>query len=254
MTARPARPEDEPWRAAGLDPRKLPRHVAIIMDGNGRWAERRNLPRSEGHRAGTEAVRRVIRASAPIGLSALTLYAFSTENWKRPSQEVESLWRLVPEVFERDLPEIREAGVRVRVVGDRGGLPEEVRTAVARAEAETAANTGMVVTFAINYGGRDEIVRAARRLAIEAKAGAIDPTAIDEAALAARLDTAGLPELDLLVRTGGEMRVSNFLLWELAYAEFVSVPVLWPDFTADDLYRALAEYQRRDRRFGGVAT
>ncbi|MBX6723557.1 MAG: di-trans,poly-cis-decaprenylcistransferase, partial [Dactylosporangium sp.] len=179
MTGR-GEPLDRPWRAFGVDEASLPRHVAIIMDGNGRWAERRNMPRTEGHRAGTESVRRVIRAAVPLGLPALTLYTFSTENWKRPSDEVAFLWDLCVEVFRSDLPELKANGVRVRVIGDRDAVPARAAQALAEAERETAENRRLVATFAVNYGGRDDIARAARRIAEEAAAGRLDPAAVGE--------------------------------------------------------------------------
>ncbi|MBE3590216.1 MAG: isoprenyl transferase [Firmicutes bacterium] len=248
-----ARPgEAPPWEAFGVDAARLPRHVAVIMDGNGRWARQRGLERSEGHRAGVEAVRRVVRAASRLGIPALTLYAFSAENWKRPAAEVQFLWQLLADTFRRDLPELKENGVRVRVLGERGGLPEPVQAALSAAEEETAANDGLTAAFAVNYGGRQDILRAVRTAVREAQEGRLQPDEVDEAWMAARLATAGLPELDLLIRSGGEMRVSNFLLWELAYAEFWSTPVLWPDFTAEDFYRAIADFQQRERRFGGL--
>ncbi|MBX5477403.1 MAG: di-trans,poly-cis-decaprenylcistransferase [Clostridia bacterium] len=222
------------------------------MDGNGRWAKQRGLARSEGHRAGVEAVRRVIRAAAQMGIPALTLYAFSAENWKRPASEVEFLWKLLADTFQHDLPELKTNGVRVRVLGERDGLPPGVVSALRAAEEETAANTGLQAAFAVNYGARQDILRVVRAAVRLAKDGRLKVEDVDEAWVNAQLSTAGLPELDLLIRSGGEMRVSNFLLWELAYAEFWSTPVLWPDFTAEDFYRAIADFQQRERRFGGI--
>lgn len=241
-----------PWEAFGVDSTRLPRHVAVIMDGNGRWAKQRGLARSEGHRAGVEAVRRVIRAAAQMGIPALTLYAFSAENWKRPASEVEFLWKLLADTFQHDLPELKTNGVRVRVLGERDGLPPGVVSALRAAEEETAANTGLQAAFAVNYGARQDILRVVRAAVRLAKDGRLKVEDVDEAWVNAQLSTAGLPELDLLIRSGGEMRVSNFLLWELAYAEFWSTPVLWPDFTAEDFYRAIADFQQRERRFGGI--
>ncbi|MBT9258507.1 MAG: isoprenyl transferase [Clostridiales bacterium] len=232
--------------------KEIPRHVAIIMDGNGRWARQRGKARSFGHEAGVKAVRRAVQAALDMGLEALTLFAFSTENWRRPADEVEFLWRLLQHHLEKDVPELKAQGVRVLILGDREGLPGGVLEAIRAAEAETAGNRRLVCSFAVNYGGRRDITRAARELAQQVQRGNLRPEDITEALLEKHLATASLPPLDLLIRTGGEMRVSNFLLWELAYAEFVSLPVLWPDFEAQHLKEAIGEYQKRQRRFGGV--
>ena len=224
--------------------RPLPRHVAIIMDGNGRWAEARDLPRVAGHREGADSVRDVTRAARRIGLEALTLYAFSTENWGRPEPEVEALMHLLAEFLESERGEMMKNGIRLNAAGDLERLPAEVREKLASVRAETAANRGMVLTLALSYGGRQELVHAARR------AAAARGTALEAADLEAALWTAGLPELDLLVRTSGERRISNFLLWQCAYAELVFTDVLWPDFRDLELLAALAEYQARERRFG----
>jgi len=224
--------------------RPLPRHVAIIMDGNGRWAEARDLPRVAGHREGADSVRDVTRAARRIGLEALTLYAFSTENWGRPEPEVGALMHLLAEFLESERGELMSNGIRLNAAGDLERLPAEVREKLASVRAETAANRGMVLTLALSYGGRQELVHAARR------AAAARGTALEAADLEAALWTAGLPELDLLVRTSGERRISNFLLWQCAYAELVFTDVLWPDFRDLELLAALAEYQARERRFG----
>jgi undecaprenyl diphosphate synthase len=224
--------------------RPLPRHVAIIMDGNGRWAEARELPRVAGHREGAEAVRAVTRAARRLGLEALTLYAFSTENWGRPEPEVGALMHLLAEFLEAERGEMMANGIRLNAIGDLARLPTEVREKLAEVRAETAGNRGMILTLALSYGGRQELVQAARRAA-EAKGAALE-----EADLEAGLWTAGLPELDLLVRTSGERRISNFLLWQCAYAELVFTDVLWPDFRDAELLAAIAEFQARERRFG----
>ena len=230
-----------------------PAHVAIIMDGNGRWAQMRGLPRQEGHRRGLEALRNAVRNAGDLGVSILTLYSFSTENWRRPATEVSFLLSLLRRFVEKDLGELHAAGVRVRIIGGRDDLAPDLRRLVEHAETMTRDNTRMTLVIAFNYGSRDEIVRAARRLAEDAAAGRIDPAAIDEAMVASRLDTADLPDPELVIRTSGETRISNFLLWQAAYAEFVFTPVLWPDFDRAALEEALAEYGRRERRFGGLS-
>ena len=229
-----------------------PTHVAIIMDGNGRWAQMRGLPRQEGHRRGLEALRRTVRNAGDLGIRVLTLYSFSTENWRRPKAEVSFLLGLLRRFVENDLAELHEAGVRVRIIGSRADLAPDLRLLIERAETMTAGNDGLTLVVAFNYGSRDELVRVARALAVDAAAGRLSPEAIDEDMLAARLDTVGLPEPDLVIRTSGETRISNFLLWQAAYAEFVFTPVLWPDFDRKALEEAVAEFHRRERRFGGV--
>ena len=229
-----------------------PAHVAIIMDGNGRWAQMRGLPRQEGHRRGLEALRRTVRNASDLGISVLTLYSFSTENWRRPHAEVSFLMGLLRHFVEKDLAELSAANVRVRVIGNRENLAADLRRLVEHAETSTRANTGLVLVIAFNYGSRDEIMRAARRLAGEAAAGRLDPAAIDEGAIAACLDTHDLPDPELVIRTSGETRISNFLLWQAAYAEFVFTPVMWPDFDRTAFEDALAQYRQRERRFGGV--
>jgi undecaprenyl diphosphate synthase len=225
-----------------------PQHVAIIMDGNGRWAERQGVTRLEGHRAGVEAARRAVRAARDCGITAMTLYSFSTENWSRPDWEVRHLLGLLRRFFREDLRELAGEGVRVRILGDHASLPPDIKKLVEEAEADTAANTRFTLQIAFNYGGRDEIVRAAAKLA-EKAAG--DPATVTEEALSAELDTAGVPDPDLVIRTSGEQRISNFLLWQAAYSEFVFLDLLWPDFCQADLEGAVAEYLQRERRYGG---
>ncbi len=223
------------------------RSVAIIMDGNGRWAEARGLPVADGHRAGTRALRRTVEAAIDLGVRSLAVYAFSTENWSRPIGEVDDLMEIFAETIERELPDLAEQGVRTRFFGRRDRAPESLRAQMEGLEAHTASNDTLDLWIAFDYGGRDEIVEAARRL-VEDGIAAVE---IDEDALAARLSAPGLPDPDLLVRTSGELRLSNFLLWQLAYAELVFVDTLWPDFGADELREALGEYASRQRRFGG---
>jgi undecaprenyl diphosphate synthase len=229
---------------------RLPEHVAIIMDGNGRWAERQGLPRSAGHRAGVDAVRALVRAAEEIGIRWLTLYAFSSENWNRPRAEVELLMKLPEEFFETELPEVIERNVRIQSIGREDRLPPAVRRSLADAVARTQANTGMRLVFALSYGGRGELVEAARRMLRDQEAGRLDPEGVDEKIFAAYLDEPGLPDVDLMIRTGGERRISNFLLWQSAYAELVLSDVLWPDFGRAELEQALADYAGRERRFG----
>ncbi len=234
---------------------RLPEHVAIIMDGNGRWANRRGLPRTFGHRQGVEALRAVIRHTDEIGIRALTVYAFSTENWKRSTEEVGALMGLLLEYFRRELDELNRKNVCIRILGDIDGIPEAFsrqKEALHHAVRRTQANTGLCLNIALNYGARQEILRACRELAEEAVQGKIDPESIDEAAFSRRLYTEGLPEVDLLIRTSGELRLSNFLLWQLAYTEFYVTDVLWPDFDVREYDSALAAYAERDRRYGGA--
>jgi undecaprenyl diphosphate synthase len=223
------------------------RAIAIIMDGNGRWARQHGLPVSEGHRAGTRALRRTVEAAIDLGVGSLTIYAFSTENWARSEEEVGALMEIFGETIERELPDLCKQGVRVRFIGRRDRVPADLRARMAELEAETAANARLHLWVALNYGGRAEIVDAARRLV----ADGVPADEVDEAALARRLYAPELPDPDLLIRTSGERRISNFLLWQLAYAELVFVDTLWPDFGADDLRAALEEYAGRRRRFGG---
>ena len=229
----------------------LPRHVAVIMDGNRRWARREGRSDDDGHRAGVLSLRTLVRGCSGLGIAYLTCYAFSTENWKRSSGEVEGLWALALEFLRSELPDLIRQGVRVRVIGDRARLPILVRQAASVAEAATGQNRGLVLTLALNYGSRQEITLAARALCAEVAAGRLRPEQVDEAALAARLQTAGVPDPDLLIRTSGECRISNFLLWQIAYAEIWMTASLWPDFGEADLQAALDAYRRRERRFGG---
>jgi undecaprenyl diphosphate synthase len=230
------------------------RHVAIIMDGNGRWAERRGLPRALGHERGAEAVRRTVTAARQRGLGALTLFAFSQQNWGRPSPEVAQLMSLFGAFLTRERQELVRTGVRLRAIGERGRLPPELQAEIAATERATAGGSALALSIAVSYGGREDLVRAARALVDAARAGTLDPGAIDEEALGGALSTAGLPPVDLVIRTSGEQRLSNFLLWEAAYAELYFTPCLWPDFGAAELGAALASYARRDRRFGQVAS
>jgi len=224
------------------------RTVAIIMDGNGRWAAQRGLPVEEGHRAGTRALRRTVEAAIDLGLETLVVYAFSTENWSRPAGEVDSLMDIFGETIERELPDLKRQGVRTRFMGRRDRASAELRAQMARLEKETADNDRLNLWVALDYGGRAELVEAARRL-VEA---GIEPSEIDENVLRANLYAPELPDPDLLIRTSGELRISNFLLWQIAYTELWITPTLWPDFGARDLYRALVDFQGRTRRFGGV--
>jgi undecaprenyl diphosphate synthase len=230
----------------------MPRHVAIIMDGNGRWARGRHLPRALGHRSGMTAVREVIEGAVEAGVKYLSLFAFSQENWARPASEVEALMDLLVEYVGREAEELSAKGVRVRVLGDLTRLTPAASAAVNDVTARTAGNDRLVLNLFISYGARDEIVRAARALAREAAEGRLDPSSITEETLSARLYTADCPDPDLLIRTSGEQRISNFLLWQLAYSELFITEVLWPDFTRAELFAAIAEFQRRDRRYGRV--
>ena len=237
---------------AGLDWSRLPRHVAVIMDGNGRWAARRGQPRVAGHRAGVEAVRAAVDTAARLGLGALTLYAFSTENWKRPRLEVDALMRMLKRYLKIELDEIDRQNIRFQPIGRVEGLRESVRRELERAVERTASNTGMVLSVALNYGGRAEIVDAVRAAARSLAAEGRSAEEMTEEDIAQHLYTSGLPELDLLVRTSGELRISNFLLWQAAYSEIYVTETLWPDFRRADLLEAVADFQRRDRRFGGL--
>lgn len=237
---------------AKIDPHRLPRHVAIIMDGNGRWAERRHLPRVAGHRAGIDAVRDTVEISRWLNLEALTLYAFSKENWKRPKREISFLMRLLREYLRRELERLKRNNIRFRVLGRMEELPPEVQSDLEVGLRETAVNNGMVFSVALNYGGRSEIVDAVRRLARKAQTNGGDLSQLDESALEQELYTAGLPDPDLLIRTSGEMRVSNFLLWQIAYTEIWVTPILWPDFRQEDLLEGIIEFQKRERRYGGL--
>ena len=229
----------------------VPRHVAIIMDGNGRWAKKRLLPRVAGHRAGMEAVRRTIKAAGEIGIEVLTLYAFSSENWRRPAAEIADLMGLLRFYLRRELAELDNAGIRLELIGDWRALEPDIVADLDAARQQLAGNRGLTLALALNYGSQDEIARAVRALAAEARDGALDPAAIDPALIGARLDTADLPPVDLVIRTSGEQRLSNFLLWQAAYAELLFVDTLWPDFDRAVLEEAIASFGRRERRYGG---
>ncbi|MDE2385796.1 MAG: isoprenyl transferase [Alphaproteobacteria bacterium] len=231
---------------------KCPRHVAIIMDGNGRWAEARGLPRSAGHKAGIDALRRAVRAASAAGVEVLSLYSFSTENWRRPKAEVAFLLSLLRRFIRQDVADLHAEGVRIRVIGARDDLEPSLVRLLAEAEQLTKANTGLTLVIAFNYGSQQELARAARKLAEQVAAGTLAPQDIDMARLGAALDTSDLPMVDLLIRTGGEQRISNFLLWQCAYAEFVFLNLFWPDFDAAAFDKALADFAGRDRRFGGL--
>lgn len=231
---------------------KFPRHVAIILDGNGRWAERQGRERTFGHQAGADNVKTIVREAGHMGIERLTIYAFSTENWKRPQPEVDFLMELFKDYLLRQLRDLMQDGVQLHVVGERSRLSEGLRKEIEACEADTRNNTGLVLNVAINYGGRDEIVRAARLLAEDVQAGRLAPADITEDALQRRLYESDAADVDLLIRTGGESRISNFLLWQISYSELYFTPVLWPDFTVEELHRAVDWFCHRDRRFGGL--
>jgi undecaprenyl diphosphate synthase len=232
---------------------RIPAHIAVIMDGNGRWAQARNLPRPAGHKAGMAAVRELVEGGLQAGVEVLTLYAFSQENWQRPAAEIDALMQLLEDYIARETDELVARGVSVHILGDLDRLSRGARRAVDRLMDDTARGRSLVLNLCISYGSRAELARAARLLAEDVRAGRMDPAQVDEAALAARLYTAPWPDPDLLIRTSGELRLSNFLLWQLAYAELHVTPVLWPDFTRRHLFEAIRDFQRRDRRFGRVA-
>ena len=236
----------------GLDPHRMPSHVAVIMDGNGRWAKAKGLPRVRGHRAGVESLKRTLRLCSDWGIKALTVYAFSTENWTRPGDEVKFLMALFERVLQRELEALQEEQVRIKFLGDLEALPARLQVLIAEATKSTALNTGIHFNVCTNYGGRRELVLAAQKLAERSAIGELDPALIDENLFAAELFTASEEDPDLLIRTSGEMRVSNFLLWQLAYAEIYICDVLWPDFDATAFREALADFQSRCRRFGGL--
>jgi undecaprenyl diphosphate synthase len=249
-------PGDPDWDLANaIDPSRLPSHIAIIMDGNGRWANRRNMPRVAGHKAGINPVRNTVESCARLGIQALTLYAFSVENWKRPRHEVETLWRLLRFYLRRELPELMQNGIRLVPIGRLEALPRQVRRELEEVAEATSGNNGLRLQLAINYGGRAEIVDAVNAILGRARLeGSLSDLQIDEAMLSARLYTSEVPDPDLLIRTSGEMRISNFLLWQIAYSELYVTDTLWPDFTRTHLLHAILDYQKRDRRFGGVKT
>ena len=230
----------------------IPRHVAIIMDGNGRWAAARGLPRAEGHRRGVEALRRTVRAAGDLGIGILTIFSFSAENWSRPPSEIRELMALLRRFIRKDLADLHRSGVRVRVIGEREDLAPDIRALLTEAEKLTQENERLLLVVAFNYGARQEIARAAQRLAAEVAAGRATVAEVTAERLAAHLDAPDLPDPDLIIRTSGEQRLSNFLLWQAAYSELVFVPVCWPDFDRATLEQAIVEYRRRERRFGGL--
>jgi undecaprenyl diphosphate synthase len=248
-------PGDRDWELArSIDPARLPAHIAVIMDGNGRWAGQRLLPRVAGHKAGVGPVRSTVETCARMGVKVLTLYAFSVENWKRPRAEVETLWRLLRYYLQKELPELQKYDIRLQAIGRLEALPAEVRRELMEVVDATSDNRGMVVNLAINYGGRAEIVDAVNAILEVARAeGSLDQLRMDEELIASNLYTATCPDPDLLIRTSGEMRISNFLLWQIAYAELYITDTLWPDFSRTDLLLAISEYQKRDRRYGGLS-
>ena len=231
---------------------RLPRHVAVIMDGNGRWAQIRGMPRNFGHKQGVEATRRLVRAAHEIGLEALTIYGFSTENWSRPAEEVSLLMGLLKSYFTAEISELHKAGIRIRVIGRKDDFSPDIKSLLDQAEAVTAANTGMTLCVALSYGGRQEIMDGVKALAAEVAAGALQPEDISAGHLEGALESADLPSLDLIIRTSGEQRLSNFLLWQAAYAELYFDPVLWPDYSAKHFSTALLAFANRERRFGGL--
>jgi undecaprenyl diphosphate synthase len=245
------KPGEPDWLLAeAIDPLRLPAHIAIIMDGNGRWANRRNMPRIAGHKAGIDPVRATVENCAMLGVRYLTLYAFSVENWKRPRHEIETLWRLLRFYLRREIPELMENNIRLCAIGRLEELPDPVVRELEDATSATADNTGLQLNLALNYGGRAELVDAVNAILRDSSGSESLP--INEDSISARLYTAGQPDPDLLIRTSGEMRISNFLLWQIAYAELYVTETLWPDFRRTDLLKAILEYQKRDRRFGGV--
>ena len=238
--------------ASGLKPEQLPPHVAIIMDGNGRWAQRRGLPRLMGHRRGIQSVRSVVEEGCRLGLEQLTLYCLSVENWKRPPRELTFLLRLLRHFLVIERRELLEQNVQLKMIGRREGLPRDVLTEFERTAEQTASNDGMVLCLAVNYGGRSEIADAARRVAEDCRSGRLDPDQIGEDVFASYLSTSGMSDPDLLIRTAGEMRISNFLLWQISYSEIWVTPTLWPDFRADDLLQGCLAFAARERKFGGL--
>ncbi len=233
-------------------PARTPRHVGVIMDGNGRWAQSRGLPRIEGHRRGVEALRRAVRAAIDFGLDYLTVYSFSAENWSRPVEEISDLMGLLKRFIRDDLKELYKNGVKIKVIGARANLKPDILALLDEAETLTSANNGLTLVVAFNYGSRQEIAAAARLIACKVAAGLIDAATVDETMLEQHLETAGIPDPDLIIRTSGEQRLSNFLMWQAAYSEFVFLPIHWPDFDQQAFASALAEFAARDRRFGGV--
>lgn len=230
----------------------IPQHVALILDGNGRWAKKRGLPRTAGHKQGCVTVEQTVEDAARLGIRYLTVYGFSTENWKRSAEEVGALMQLFRYYLKRLLKIAKDNNVRVKMIGDRTRFDNDIIEGIDRLERETAENTGLTFVIAVNYGGRDEITRAFRRMLADERAGILDPVSITEDTVASYLDTAGIPDPDLLIRTSGEIRLSNYLLWQLAYSEIYVTDCLWPDFNKEELLKAIAQYNKRERRFGGV--
>jgi undecaprenyl diphosphate synthase len=249
------KPGDKDWDLArAIDPARLPAHIAIIMDGNGRWANRRHLPRVAGHKAGVGPVRATVETCARLGIQALTLYAFSVENWKRPRAEVDTLWRLLHYYLRKELPDLQKNGIRLQAIGRVDALPPHVIRELQSVVEATSGNRKLLVNLAVNYGGRAEIVDAVNAIVDQARLeGRLGSLEIDEGMIARHLYTSAIPDPDLLIRTSGEMRISNFLLWQIAYAELYVTDTLWPDFSRADLLRAVLEYQKRDRRYGGLS-
>lgn len=235
-----------------IDKKNLPKHIAIIMDGNGRWAKKRLQPRLFGHRAGIESLREIIRASSDLGIKALTVYAFSTENWKRPKSEVDGLMRMLVEYFEKEIDELNKNNVRVRILGDRFALSKEVKSTIEKAEGRTENNLGLFFNIAINYGGRDEIIQGIKALYEDMIMGKCSIEGINEDLFSEYLFTKNIEDPDLIIRTSGELRMSNFLIWQSAYSELYFTNVLWPDFKKEDYYDAICDYQKRKRKFGGI--
>ena len=235
-----------------LDPNRIPCHVAAIMDGNGRWAKQRGLPRTAGHSVGSESFRRAAEYLATLGVQHFTVYAFSTENWKRPVEEVQAIMGLLEKYLHEAIRDLAEKNIRLRFFGDMSPISPAIKELMAQTNAISAKNTGMTVNICLNYGGRDEIVRSVRKLAARCAAGVLDPDAITEADISAGLDSADIPDPDLVIRPGGELRISNFLLWQSAYSEFYFTDTFWPDMNQEELEKAILSYQSRNRRFGGV--
>lgn len=244
--------EEEEVLKSALDPSRMPRHVAIIMDGNGRWARRRGMPRTFGHRAGMDSLREVVKISSEIGLRVLTVYGFSTENWKRPREEVDSLMDLLVEYMQKEISDLIKNNVRVRAIGRTAELPAKAREAVALAHEKSKNCSGLNLNIAFNYGGRTEIEDAVRSICAKVAAGEISPSEVDQQVISDHLYTAGQPDPDILIRPAGDLRISNFLLWQLAYTEFWLTDVMWPDFRSIHLLKAVVDFQRRNRRFGGL--
>ena len=235
-----------------MEERRIPCHIAIILDGNGRWAKAHNMPRTYGHKKGSDNVETILRAASDRGVKYVTVYAFSTENWSRPQDEVSALMKLLKNYMDTAVKRANDNNMRCRVIGDKSGLPKDIQESIAALEEASAGNTGLNFQIALNYGGRDEITRAVRALAGKVKDGMLEPGDITQEMISSQLDTADLPDPDLMIRTSGELRLSNFLLWQLAYAEFYITDVHWPDFTPEELDKAIDAYNKRDRRYGGV--